>query len=117
MTGTTWAPALALLLLLSWPEAALAQTSGETSPKASASVADRALLEAAQRDDPELADFALAKGARLEALDPDGNTPLIVAAAGKSRRLVTLLLERGADPAGPRSTRPPPAATTGSRSC
>ena len=82
MTGPARAPALVFLVLLFWPQVAAAQTPGQSPPETLPSVADRALLEAAQRDDPELADFALAKGAQLEVRDPEGNTPLIVAQNG-----------------------------------
>jgi cytohesin len=65
-------------------------------------VAERALFQAAAEGLEELANFALERGADLEARDPRGNTPLLVAAQAGHPAVVDLLLAGGANPAAAR---------------
>lgn len=56
------------------------------------------LLESADTGDIEKISFALYKGAKIDVIDSDGNTPLIRAAIGGHLSAVRFLLDEGADP-------------------
>ncbi|MCB0593921.1 MAG: ankyrin repeat domain-containing protein [Phaeodactylibacter sp.] len=58
---------------------------------------DKRLFESIRQGKPELADSCLRAGARLEARDSEGATPLIAAANTGNTKLASLLLEQGAD--------------------
>ncbi|MCB9265279.1 MAG: ankyrin repeat domain-containing protein [Lewinellaceae bacterium] len=58
---------------------------------------DDRLFESIRLGDMELADSCLQAGARLEARNAEGATPLIAAASSGRRNIAALLLNRGAD--------------------
>ena len=61
-------------------------------------VFDSVLHEAVRRSTPDVARLLLVRGANLEAVDNDGNTPLSVAFAKDRKSFVDPLLQGGANP-------------------
>jgi hypothetical protein len=57
-----------------------------------------ALHAAARRGNKELAELALSEGGRINHLDSEGKTALLVAVEGKRKELAMWLLSKGADP-------------------
>jgi hypothetical protein len=57
-----------------------------------------ALHAAARRGNKELAELALSEGGRINHVDSEGKTALLVAVEGKRKELAMWLLSKGADP-------------------
>ncbi|MCO6488022.1 MAG: ankyrin repeat domain-containing protein, partial [Phaeodactylibacter sp.] len=72
------------------------QACHEENPNRQAQLEER-LFESVRQDKPELADSCLRAGARLEARNAEGATPLILAASLGRKGVAQVLLDKGAD--------------------
>lgn len=75
-----------------------AQSPTSASPQTTSRTADAALLDAAVSGQADQADRAIKAGAAVEARDPQGRTPLLLAVTHDRVEVASLLVAKGADP-------------------